>query len=39
VRHCRAEVEAAAEQYMALLEDADVAWEPDPEDAMELEAE
>jgi hypothetical protein len=39
VRHCRAEVEAVAEEYMALLEAADVAWEPDPEDAIELEAE
>jgi hypothetical protein len=29
VQHCRAEAEAAAEQYMALLEDADLAWEPD----------
>ena len=39
VQECRAEVEAVAEEYMALLEDADVAWEPDPEDAIELEAE
>ena len=38
-QQCRAEVEAVAEEYMALLEDADVAWEPDPEDVMELEAE
>jgi hypothetical protein len=39
VQQCRAEIEAVAEEYMALLEDADVAWEPDPEDAIELEAE
>ena len=39
VQQCRVEVEAVAEEYMALLEDADVAWEPDPEDAIELEAE
>jgi hypothetical protein len=39
VQQCRAEVEAVAEQYMALLEDAEDAWEPDPEDAIELEAE
>jgi hypothetical protein len=39
VQHCRAEAEAAAEEYMALLEDAAVAWELDPEDAIELEAE
>jgi hypothetical protein len=39
VQQRRAEVEAVAEEYMTLLEDADTAWEPDPQDAIELEAE
>ena len=39
VRQCRAEAEAMAGEYMALREDAEDAWEPDPEDAKELEAE
>jgi hypothetical protein len=38
VQQRRAEAQAAGEQMAALLEDADVAWEPDPEDAIELEA-
>ena len=38
VQQLRAEAEAAGDEVAALLEDADVAWEPDPADAIELEA-
>jgi hypothetical protein len=39
VQQCRAEAEALAQEYMTLRQDAEDAWEPDPEDAIELEAE
>jgi hypothetical protein len=38
VQQLYAEAEAAGEKCMALLEDADVAWCPEPENAIDLEA-
>jgi hypothetical protein len=39
VQELRAEADAAGDEVAALCENADLAWEPDPEDAIELEAE